>query len=202
MQEAESSAHVQSNIVQNESSEPKVRNIQRDQSAPLEQKQPLQEIHGLLTMATDLPTDAPFISFPATKSPGLWNAYMILKNVIGEMRTSLWKIYYIIRCNQFPICTCTCDFSQLIFHVLSGIIFAQLIHFHWLSHLNTSFKHVIANCPRIDVVCLYITSWNAPSHVFFPPVMWSHITQGRFWAFIWVEWHFIIYYGNTSSINE
>ncbi|XP_026785618.3 angiopoietin-related protein 6 [Pangasianodon hypophthalmus] len=73
-QEAESSAVDQSSIVQNETSEPKheVRNIQRDQSAPLLQKQTLQEIHGLLTTATDLPTEAPFISFPATKSPGPW----------------------------------------------------------------------------------------------------------------------------------
>ncbi|MCJ8746097.1 hypothetical protein PDJAM_G00137870 [Pangasius djambal] len=73
-QEAESSAVDQSSIVQNETSEPKheVRNIQRDQSAPLLQKQTLQEIHGLFTTATDLPTQAPFISFPATKSPGPW----------------------------------------------------------------------------------------------------------------------------------
>ncbi|XP_047663603.1 angiopoietin-related protein 6 isoform X1 [Tachysurus fulvidraco] len=64
----------QSVVLQNESVKPKheVRNIQRDQSAFLQQKQTLQEIHGLLTMATDLPTDKPFISFPATKSPGPW----------------------------------------------------------------------------------------------------------------------------------
>lgn len=62
-----------SSVVQKESAEPKheVRNIQRDQSASLQQKQTVQEIHGLLAMATDLPTDMPFISFPATKSPGL-----------------------------------------------------------------------------------------------------------------------------------
>ncbi|KAG7317287.1 hypothetical protein KOW79_019585 [Hemibagrus wyckioides] len=64
----------QSSVVQKESVEPKheVRNIQRDQSASLQQKQTVQEFHGLLAMATDLPTDMPFISFPATKSPGPW----------------------------------------------------------------------------------------------------------------------------------
>lgn len=62
----------QSGIVQIKSSESKheIRNIQRDQSASRQQNPALQEIHGLLTTATDLPTDAPFISFPATKSPG------------------------------------------------------------------------------------------------------------------------------------
>lgn len=73
MQEDESSVVDQSSVVQKENSEPKheVRNIQRDQSAPLQQKHTLQELHGLLITATDLPTEAPFISFPATKSPGL-----------------------------------------------------------------------------------------------------------------------------------
>lgn len=63
-----------SSITRKESAEPKdeVRNVQRDQSEPLQQKQTLQELHGLFTMATDLPTHAPFISFPVTKSPGPW----------------------------------------------------------------------------------------------------------------------------------
>ncbi|XP_053348692.1 angiopoietin-related protein 6 [Clarias gariepinus] len=67
-QEAESSALGQS------SSGPKHegKNIQRDQSASLQQKQELQEMHGLLTTDADLHTNAPFISFPATKSPGPW----------------------------------------------------------------------------------------------------------------------------------
>ncbi|KAI5620887.1 angiopoietin-related protein 6 precursor, partial [Silurus asotus] len=72
MQKADLSAVDQSGIVQHESSKPRheVRNVQRDQS--VQQKQTLQAIYGLLTTATDLPTEAPFISFLATKSPGPW----------------------------------------------------------------------------------------------------------------------------------
>lgn len=74
LQETESSVvdRSQSSIVQKESSEPKHegRNIQRDQSAPLRQRETLQEVHGLLSTETHLPTAAPFISFPVTKTPG------------------------------------------------------------------------------------------------------------------------------------
>ncbi|XP_062871241.1 angiopoietin-related protein 6 [Trichomycterus rosablanca] len=66
-QEVSSSAGNQSDRLQNKSSEPKVAlsNVQRDQSAPSQQNPKLQE-------TADLPTEAPFISFPATKTPGPW----------------------------------------------------------------------------------------------------------------------------------
>ncbi|XP_017556974.1 angiopoietin-related protein 6 [Pygocentrus nattereri] len=53
-------------------SKPAVSNIQRDQSASLHKEETPQEVQEFFTPSSELPTDAPFVSFPVTKTPGPW----------------------------------------------------------------------------------------------------------------------------------
>lgn len=60
----------QSNVHPNYSSEANqmTNDVQRDQSAPPAQQE--KKVHSLLTTTANTPTDPPFISFRATKTPG------------------------------------------------------------------------------------------------------------------------------------
>lgn len=62
----------QSSVHRNYSSEANemTNDVQRDQSVPLPQQAKRKGISSLPTTTTSTPTDAPFVSFPVTKSPG------------------------------------------------------------------------------------------------------------------------------------
>ncbi|KAI4875025.1 hypothetical protein NFI96_013612, partial [Prochilodus magdalenae] len=67
-EEAELSTSLQSNSSE---SKPAVSNFQRDQSASLHKEETLLEVQEF-TPSSELPTDAPYISYPVTKTPGPW----------------------------------------------------------------------------------------------------------------------------------
>lgn len=73
-QEATRLAVQQSSKLVNANSEPTyvASNVQRDQSDPLQQEHRQQKPLETFDDSPNLPTDAPFISYPVTKSPGPW----------------------------------------------------------------------------------------------------------------------------------